>query len=64
MKTLCCSTTCEKISECKTHYINNEGNHYIEDWSSFGTCTYTDNGSEVEHLCGKFVNWKMFEPIV
>lgn len=62
-RTLCCSRTCEKRFECAKADINNEGIHYVEDYSSFGTGTYTDNGCEIKHWCGKQGNYKMFEPI-
>ena len=63
MKTLCCSTKCEKRFECAKADINNEGTHCVEDFSSFGTGTFTDNGCEIEHWCGEEGNYKMFEPI-
>ena len=60
---LCCSITCEKTLECKKHCINNIGTHYVEDFSSFGSGTFTDNGCKIEHCCGKFGDYKMFESI-
>lgn len=63
MKTLCCSNKCKRRFECAKADINNEGTHYVEDFYSFGTGTFTDNGCEIEHWCGKFVDYKMFEPV-
>ena len=62
-RTLCCSDSCKERFKCKRSYINNSGTHYVEDYSSFGTATYTDNGCEVEHWCGEQGDYKMFEPI-
>lgn len=62
-RTLCCSDTCEKRFECDRSHINHIGTYYVEDYSSFGTGTYTDNGCEIKHWCGKEGNYKMFEPI-
>ena len=62
-RTLCCSLTCEKRFECAKADINNEGTHCVEDYSHFGTGTFTDNGCEIEHWCGKLGDYKMFEPI-
>lgn len=62
-RTLCCSDTCEKRFECDRSHINHIGTYYVEDYSSFGTGTYTDNGCEIEHWCGKLGEYKMFEPI-
>ena len=62
-RTLCCSDTCEKRFECGRCDINNSGTYLVEDYSSFGTGTFTDNGCEIEHWCGKEGNYKMFEPI-
>ena len=62
-RTLCCSDTCEKRFECDRSDINHIGTYYVEDYSSFGTGTYTDNGCEVEHWCGRLGDYKMFEPI-
>lgn len=62
-RTLCCSDTCEKRFECDRSHINHIGTYYVEDYSSFGTGTYTDNGCEIEHWCGKLGDYKMFEPI-
>ena len=63
MKTLCCSTKCEKRFECAKADINNDGVHYIEDFYSFGSGTFTDNGCKIEAWCGEEGNYKMFEPI-
>lgn len=62
-RTLCCSITCEKRFECAMADINNKGTHCVEDYSSFGSANYTDNGCEIEHCCGKLGDYKMFEPI-
>lgn len=62
-RTLCCSTTCEKRFECGRSVINNVGTYYVEDYSSFGSGTFTDNGCEIEHWCGKLGDYKMFEHI-
>lgn len=62
-RTLCCSKTCEKRFECGKSDINNVGIYFVEDWSSFGSGTYTDNGCEIEYSCGKNGNYKMFEPV-
>lgn len=62
-RTLCCSNTCEKRFECGMSAINNIGMHCVEDFSSFGSATYTDNGCEIEHCCGEKGDYKMFEPI-
>ena len=62
-RTLCCSITCEKRFECNISHINHIGTYYVEDYSSFGTGTYTDNGCEIEHWCGKLGDYKMFKPI-
>lgn len=62
-RTLCCSDTCEKRFECDRSHINHIGTYYVEDYSRFGIGTYTDNGCEIEHWCGKEGNYKMFEPI-
>ena len=62
-KTLCCSVTCEKRFECGRADINNIGTYCVEDYSRFGTGTFTDNGCEIEHWCGEEGNYKMFEPI-
>ncbi len=62
-RTLCCSMTCEKRFECGRVDINNVGTYFVEDYSSFGSCNYTDDGCEVEHYCGKLANYKMFESI-
>lgn len=64
MKTLCCSDKCEKRFECAKADINNKGTHCVEDFYSFGTGTFTDNGCEIKHWCGEAGNWKMFEPIL
>lgn len=61
--TLCCSDKCEKRFECARADINNEGTHLVENYYSFGTGTYADNGCEVEHWCGELGNYKMFEPV-
>lgn len=63
MKTLCCSNTCEKKFECNRNHINHVGMHFVEDYSRFGTGTYTDEGCVIEHYCGELGNYKMFEPI-
>lgn len=63
-RTLCCSITCEKRFECGRADINNIGTYYVEDYSRFGTGTFTDNGCEIEHWCGELGNYKMFEPIL
>ena len=62
-RTLCCSNTCEKRFECGMSYMNNIGTHYVEDYSSFGTGTYTDNVCKIEHWCGKLGDYKMFKSI-
>lgn len=61
-RTLCCSTTCEKRFECGRSDINNVGMYCVEDYSRFGSGTFTDEGCTVEHWCGKQGNYKMFEP--
>lgn len=62
-RTFCCSMNCKKRFECARADINNKGTHYVEDYSSFGTGTYSDNGCEIEHWCGENGDYKMFEPI-
>lgn len=62
-RTFCCSDTCEKRFECDRSHINHIGTYYVEDYSRFGTGTFTDNGCEIEHWCGKDGDYKMFEPI-
>lgn len=62
-RTLCCSITCEKRFECGRAGINNIGTYYVEDYSRFGTGTFTDNGCEIEHWCGEEGDYKMFEPV-
>lgn len=62
-RTLCCSDTCEKRFECDRSHINHVGTYYVEDYSRFGTGTYTDDGCKIEHWCGKDGDYKMFEPI-
>ena len=62
-RTLCCSSTCKRLAECGLHYTNNIGEHYIEDWSNFGSGTFTDKGCIIEDWCGESGNYKMFEPI-
>lgn len=64
MKTCCCSSHCKKYFDCQLADINNEGAHCVENWYSFGTGTFTDNGCEIEHWCGELGNYKMFEPII
>ena len=64
MKTLCCSDKCEKRFECAKADINNRGIHCVEDFYSFGTGAFTDNGCEIVHWCGEAGNWKMFDPII
>lgn len=61
--TLCCSTTCKKRFECAQSTINNVGTHYVEDFSAFGSGTFTDNGCEIEHCCGSLGHYKLFKPI-
>lgn len=61
--TLCCSTTCKKRFECAKSDINNIGTYCVEDFSSFGSGTFTDNGCEIEHYCGNLGHYKLFEPI-
>lgn len=63
MKTLCCSNKCERRFECARADINNEGLHCVEDFSSFGAGTLTNNGYEIEYWCGKEGNYKMFDPM-
>lgn len=63
MGTVCCSNECEKKFECAKHCLNVKGDCCVEDFSHFGTCTYTDNGCEVNHWCGESGNYKMFEPV-
>ena len=63
MDTLCCSDTCEKKFECNRNSINHVGMHYVEDYSRFGSGTFTDTGCKIEHWCGKLGDYKMFEPI-
>ena len=60
----CCSTDCERKFDCAKHCFNIEGECYVEDYSRYGTGTYTDNGCEIEHWCGKLGDYKMFEQVV
>ena len=62
-RTLCCSMNCKKRFECAKADINNKGVHCVEDYSSFGTGTCSDNGCEIDSWCGEDGNYKMFEPI-
>ena len=62
-RTLCCSNTCERKFECGRSCYTNSGTHCVEDYSSFGTGTYTNEGCHVEHWCGKLGDYKMFEPV-
>lgn len=64
MRTLCCSTNCEKRFECGRADINNVGMHYVEDYSSFGSGQFTDKGCIIESWCGEQGNYKMFEPVI
>ena len=61
--TCCCSETCERRNECARHSVNNAGVHYIEDFSSFGSGSLSNNGCEIEYWCGKLGDYKMFESI-
>lgn len=61
--TYCCSDTCEKKFECGRHSYNHTGLCYVEDYSSYGSGTFTDNGCEVEYWCGKLGDYKMYEPV-
>lgn len=63
IRTLCCSTRCEKRFECGRADINNVGMHYVEDYSSFGSGRYTDEGCIIESWCGEQGDYKMFEPL-
>ncbi len=63
LRTLCCSNSCEKRFECGRADINNVGMHYVEDYSSFGSGHFTDEGCIIESWCGKQGDYKMFEPI-
>lgn len=63
METFCCSDKCEKRFECARVNINNEGTHFVENFYSFGTGTFADNGCKVKYWCGELGNYKMFEPI-
>lgn len=60
-RTLCCSLQCERRSTCGRADINNIGTFYVENWYSFGSGNYTNNGWEIEHYCGPQGNWKMWE---
>lgn len=59
----CCSGTCEKRLECGKHYINIAEECYVEDYSNFGSGTFTDDGYKVDYWCGKLGDYKMFQPI-
>lgn len=59
----CCSDDCKKKFECALHFLNIDGDCYVEDYSHFGAGTYTDNECRIEHWCGKLGDYKMFEPI-
>ena len=62
-RTLCCSDTCAKRFECDRSDINHIGTYLVEDYSRFGTGTYTDDGCEIEHWCGELGDYAMFKPI-
>ena len=62
-RTLCCSLQCERRGICGRADINNIGFFSVENWYSFGSGNYTNNGWEIEYYCGPQGNWKMWEEI-
>jgi len=61
--TTCCSLQCEKRHDCAKHCFNNVGNYPSEDYFTFGHGSISIKGCVVEHWCGEFGDYKMFEPI-
>lgn len=61
--TYCCSDTCEKKFICGRHAYNHTGLCYVEDYSSYGSGTITENGCEIKYWCGELGDYKMFEPV-
>ena len=59
----CCSTKCEKQSECGLHCYNSFGTHQVEDFSSYGSGSISSEGITENWWCGSLGNYKMFTPI-
>ena len=59
----CCSYDCKKKHECAIHFLNVEGECYVEDYSKYGSGTYTDDNCNIEYSCGELGNYKMFVPV-
>lgn len=47
---LCCSTQCERKTECRKYYENNIGKFCVKCYYSFG-------------ICGPKGNWRIFDPM-
>ena len=62
-KTLCCSLGCPRRDACGRANINNIGTFIVEDYFSFGSGVFTNAENKIEHWCGPWGNWKMWEEI-
>ncbi len=64
MKTVCCSSQCERKAECANHAINNEGTNYCEDFYNFGSASLSSEGRKETWWCSALGNWGMFTQVV